>query len=118
MNYCRLVLASLKRRDEILRTAIEHYYGSHADMGRIRCMVTGEEADVSQITAGHIYRQDWPAGILVSILTPTSSIAFHRIELCTKQASYSNISIRSVQASLTCASAKAMYNSIVSTHLC
>ncbi len=55
-------------------------------MGRIRCMVTGEEVDVSQITAGHIYRQDWPAGILVSILTPKSSIAFHRIELCTKQA--------------------------------
>ena len=37
-------------------------------MSRIMCMVTGEEVDVKQITAGHIYRQGWQTGILVSIL--------------------------------------------------
>ena len=52
-------------------------------MSKIKCMVTGGEVDSRQITAGHIYRQGWPTGVLVSTLTPKYSIAFHRVELCT-----------------------------------
>jgi len=60
--------ASTKRLGEYRRVAIEHYYGSHTDLSKIRCMVTGEEVDSKQITAGHIYRQGWQTGLLVSIL--------------------------------------------------
>ncbi len=60
--------ASTKRVEEYRLRAIEYYYGSHADKSKIRCMVTGEEVDFEAITAGHIYRQGWPTGLLVSIL--------------------------------------------------
>jgi hypothetical protein len=59
---------STKRLGDYRRVAIEHYYGSHADLSKIRCMVTGEEVHHQQITAGHIYRRGWPPGLLVSIL--------------------------------------------------
>ena len=58
---------STERLEDYRRAAIEYYYGSHADMSRVMCMVTGEEVDIKQITAGHIYRQGWGIGILVSI---------------------------------------------------
>ncbi|KAL0018083.1 hypothetical protein WJX77_010442 [Trebouxia sp. C0004] len=74
LRFMRLVLrgqlrptsssASTKRLEDYRRAAIEHYYGSHADLSKIRCMVTGEEVDSKQITAGHIYRQGWPTGLL------------------------------------------------------
>ena len=77
MTLSQIVLRSLlrpvsssvsnKRLEDYRRTAIEYYYGSHADMSRVMCMVTGEEVDIKQITAGHIYRQGWGTGILVSI---------------------------------------------------
>jgi hypothetical protein len=60
--------ASTMRPEEYRRAAIEYYYGSHTELSKIRCMVTGEEVDFNQITAGHIYRQGWPTGILVSTL--------------------------------------------------
>lgn len=66
MTFARLLLrdqlrpvsssASTMRPEEYRRAAIEHYYGSHT------------EVDFNQITAGHIYRQGWPTGILVSTL--------------------------------------------------
>ena len=59
--------ASTKRLEHYRLSAIEYYYGSNADMSKIRCMVTGEEVDFKEITAGHIYRQAWPTGLLVSI---------------------------------------------------
>lgn len=59
--------ASTKRLEDYRLAAIEYYYGSYADMSKIRCMVTGEEVDSKEITAGHIYRQAWPTGLLVSI---------------------------------------------------
>ena len=57
--------ASTKRLEDYRRRAIEYYYGSHADMSRIMCMVTGEELEIKQTTAGHIYRQGWGTGIVV-----------------------------------------------------
>lgn len=56
--------ASTKRLEEYRRAAIEHYYGSQAEMSKIRCMVTGDEVDIKQITAGHIYRRGWQTGLL------------------------------------------------------
>ena len=77
MSLVRLVLrgqlrpssssASTKRLEHYRLAAIEYYYGSDADKSKIRCMVTGEEVDSREITAGHIYRQAWPTGLLVSI---------------------------------------------------
>ena len=58
---------STKRLEQYQHAAIEHCYGSRAEMSKIRCMVTGQEVDVKQITAGHIYRRGWPTGIMVSI---------------------------------------------------
>ena len=46
----------------LLCAAIAYYYGNHADMSRIMCMVTVEGADAKQSTAGHIYRQGWQTG--------------------------------------------------------
>ena len=61
--------ASTKRLERYRLAAIEYYCGSDADMSKVRCMVTGEEVDAKDITAGHIYRQGWPTGLLVSIFT-------------------------------------------------
>ncbi|DBB17146.1 TPA: hypothetical protein ACH3X3_014219 [Trebouxia sp. C0006] len=58
---------STKRLGDYRRVAIEHYYGSHADLSKIRCMVTGEEVHHQQITAGHIYRRGWPPGLLTAM---------------------------------------------------
>ena len=69
-------------------------------------MVTGEEVDSKQITAGHIYRQGWPTGLLVSILTLTAPKSY---TVCN-----TNISITYGQASLTCASAEATSSKTVS----
>ncbi|DBA95782.1 TPA: hypothetical protein ACH3X1_001335 [Trebouxia sp. C0004] len=74
MSLARLVLrgqlrpssssASTKRLEHYRLAAIEYYYGSDADKSKIRCMVTGEEVDSREITAGHIYRHAWPTGLL------------------------------------------------------
>ena len=77
--------ASTKRLEEYRREAIEYYYGSHADKGKIRCMVTGEEVDSEAITAGHIYRQGWPTGLLVSILAQSEKFAVDHCASCLTQ---------------------------------
>ena len=58
---------STKRLEDYRRAAIEYYYGSHTELKIIKCMVTGEEVESKHITAGHIYRQGWQTGLLVSI---------------------------------------------------
>lgn len=60
--------ASTEQLEEYRLGAIEYYYGSQADKSKIRCMVTGEVVNFEAITAGRIYRQGWPTGLLVSIL--------------------------------------------------
>ena len=59
--------ASTRQNEDDRLAGIDYYYGSHTDMSKIRCMVTGEEVDVSKIAAVHIYRQAWPTGLLVSM---------------------------------------------------
>ena len=57
--------ASTKRLEHYRLAAIEHYYGSNADMSKIRCMVTGEEVDFKEIyCCTHIQAglANWVAG--------------------------------------------------------
>jgi len=58
---------STKRKDKHRETATEYYYGVGASQKiRLACMVTGDTCAVKDLKAGHIYRQEWGAGLLVS----------------------------------------------------
>jgi len=61
-NSKRSKLAKRYRAD-----AIKFYYGNEAEGGKMTCMVTGEQCNSSEITAGHIYMQSWPDSFLVEM---------------------------------------------------
>ena len=44
------------------------YYGYSASPKTVQCMVTGEHMPIASIKAGHIFRQGWNRGFLVSLV--------------------------------------------------
>jgi hypothetical protein len=62
--------ASTNNSDTYRKRALDHY-DLAGDQGQAYCMVTGDQVATAELTAGHIYRQAWPAPILVSLLNPT-----------------------------------------------
>ena len=60
---------SSKQDKQYRESAIRYYYGESAPQAvELCCMVTGESFAQQELTAGHIYRREWPPGILVSPL--------------------------------------------------
>jgi hypothetical protein len=58
--------ASTKDLATYRERALNHY-NLAGDQNQSYCMVTGDQVVTDQLTAGHIYRQAWPAPILVSL---------------------------------------------------
>lgn len=58
---------STKRKLKYHETAIDYYYGvGSSQSSHLTCMITGDICVKEDLKAGHIYRQEWGAGLLVS----------------------------------------------------